>query len=67
MLIAGPCQVRCPKHLMLRKDQAGSASMEAMEPGLTSNKMTENIIRPQAIFISKDQHLILFYFPQNVT
>lgn len=57
----------CPQHLMLRKDQVRSASAEAMELGQTSDKTTENIVEPAAIFICKDQHLILSYLPQNVT
>ena len=56
-----------PQHPMLTKDQVGSTSVEAMEPGQTSDKTTENVVRPAAIFICKDQHLILSYLPQNVT
>lgn len=41
--------------------------MEAIEAGQTSDKMTENVVGPLAIFICKDQHLILLYLPQNVT
>lgn len=57
----------CPQRLMLSKDQVGRASVEAMELGQTSNKTTENVVRPAAIFICKNQHLILSYLPQNVT
>lgn len=52
---------------MLRKDQVRSTSVEAMEPGQTSDKTTENVVGPAAIFICKDQHLIPSYLPQNVT
>lgn len=58
---------RCPQHPMLRKDQVRSTSMEAMELGQTSDKTTENVAGPEAIFICKDQHLILSDLPQNVT
>lgn len=33
----------------------------------SSDKTTENVTGPGAIFICKDQHLILSYLPQNVT
>lgn len=62
MLRAGLHRVR-----LQLQDQVGSPSVEVMEPGQTSDKTTKNVVGPAAIFICKDQHLILFYLPQNVT